>query len=384
MPRLPNLLSGSAVVRASLLLFLSFFGCGCRQDAEQSPPLTIVSAENTRKVIAQGQLLPTSGIIQLFAQPGDPVQEIHVAIGERVEAGQTLAVMRSGAVRDAQRATLRQQQLEAERTQAAAIAAAESQVKSAKLNLEHVEARQQSVQHQSELLQLAERQVAAAEAVLKQLEQISSDPRTSEFVGQLEVDRQRLAVGESQLSLEEQRQSHRHAVQELEWGRRAAEAELEAAMSQLKSAEDSSAVKIIELQVFALEIEAAASEIVAPEAGVILAVNATKGEANMQTPLIEMANTEQLICEVEVNEMDAALVEVGQSAIIRSKAFPQPLSGKVLRKSPLVGRPQLRPLDPLARVDYRAVTAIIQLDPESSETARQWLQLQVEVEIAIP
>ena len=82
--------------------------------------------------------------------------------------------------------------------------------------------------------------------------------------------------------------------------------------------------------------------------------------------------------------MDAALVQAGQSAIIRSKAFPQPLAGKVLRKSPLVGRPQLRPLDPLARVDYRAVTALIQLDRESTETARQWLQLQVEVEIAIP
>ena len=150
----------------------------------------------------------------------------------------------------------------------------------------------------------------------------------------------------------------------------------------LKAASESEAAHIIDLQIEALELENAAAEILAPEPGVILAIGATKGEASLQLPLIEMANNTSIVCEVEINELDAAAVAAGQPATIRSRAFPEPLSGHVRRKFQLVGRPQLRPLDPLARVDYRTVTAIIDIDPESAELARNWLQLQVEVEIA--
>jgi HlyD family secretion protein len=135
------------------------------------------------------------------------------------------------------------------------------------------------------------------------------------------------------------------------------------------------------MQIEALKLEAENSTITAPQAGKILTINATPGESAMQLPLIEMANLDRMVCEVEVNEMDAAFVELQQTAIIRSRAFAAPLTGIVVHKSPLVGRPQLRPLDPLARVDYRAVTTLIELDAKSTAVGKDWLQLQVEVEI---
>jgi hypothetical protein len=97
-----------------------------------------------------------------------------------------------------------------------------------------------------------------------------------------------------------------------------------------------------------------------------------------------MTNLEKLVCEAEINEMDAALVQPGQSATISSRAFgEQTLKGTVQHKYRLVGRPQLKPLDPLARVDFRTVTATIVLDEQSVAMAREWLQLQVEITIDV-
>jgi len=381
MPSLPYSLSGSAATRLGLLLFWLLSSSGCDRSAEPSTASTIVAPHATGKVIAQGQLLPADGIIQLFGLPGDPVAEIHVAVGEEVPAGKALASMRSGAMRAAQLATYEQQLLEAERTQANTVAAAQLELRAAELKLTQVESKQQSIERQADLLKLAEQQVIAAEQLVSQLERISNNALTQEFVGQIEVDRQRLSAGESRLNYQQQLETQRQAFEELEAARQVAQAELQAAHVQLTAAIDSQAVKIIQMQIVSLQLEVENSTITAPQAGKILTINATKGESGMQLPLMEMANLERLVCEVEVNEMDAAQVELQQSVIIRSRAFAEPLRGVVIHKSPLVGRPQLRPLDPLARVDYRAVTTLIELDAKSTLVGRDWLQLQVEVEI---
>ena len=95
-----------------------------------------------------------------------------------------------------------------------------------------------------------------------------------------------------------------------------------------------------------------------------------------------MADLSALVCEIEVNEMDAPEIMAGQAATISSRALgEQSLKGQVAKKFKLVGRPQLRSLNPLARADYRTVTALVDLDAASTEIAQNWVQLQVEVEI---
>jgi hypothetical protein len=163
----------------------------------------------------------------------------------------------------------------------------------------------------------------------------------------------------------------------------AAKSELLAAEDHLASLEDWDPSRIFDRQLSAFDVEDEAARIVAPRAGVVLAINAAEGESVLHQPLIEMADDSELVCEVEVNELDAPRVAVGQSAEIRSRAFSKPLYGSVIRKYQLVGRPQLRALDPLARVDYRAITAVIELDQESTARAQDWLQLQVDVEIQV-
>lgn len=376
-----------ATCRIVALCAIGLIGLGCNRTSTNATASATGQSADQRtalaQVIAQGQLMPAGGLIQLGAQPGDVAQEIKVAVGQEVQAGESLVVMRSKQVLEARRAMLHQQRSEAQREQKNAIAMAQRQAEAAALKKRHAESQQASLDRKSDLLQLAKAQVETSQHILSQLENISKQKMTSEFVGSLEIDRQRLVADEARLAFMQQQETHVQLKEDLAWALEAAEVEFESARAILQSAQESEAVKIIDLQIAALELEDAASEIVAPEPGVILTVNITKGESSLQLPIIEMANTSEMVCEVEINEMDAAWVRAGQMAEIRSRAFEKPLVGEVLKKYSMVGRPQLRSLDPLARVDYRAVTATILLDARSAEIAKEWLQLQVEVAIRV-
>ncbi len=356
--------------------------CGC----DSTPARNILTAARGSKsrVISQGQIMPAGGFVQLSANPGDVVERVLVAVGESVSQGQVLLEMRSEQVSQAQLETLRKRREEALRERDTAIAGASRQVAAGGLKLEHLQAQKDSLGRKKELLSFAQGQVTASQNVLKKLESISENSVTSEFVGQLEIDRQRISMGEAELNYRQQSEAHRQSEEDLLWAERAAQSEMNAAQSVLEAAQASQAIEILDLEIKALVAQAAASRIIAPINGVILAVNATQGEASISLPLIEMADLDNLVCEIEINEMDAALVKSDQPATIRSRAFSQELSGHVTQKYQLVGRPQLRPMNPLARADYRTVTAVVELDGPSAALARDWLQLQVEVEITVP
>ena len=138
------------------------------------------------------------------------------------------------------------------------------------------------------------------------------------------------------------------------------------------------------------ELEAARAQFEAalvrsPLDGVVLAVDVQAGEAGAGMPAIACANVERLICEAEVNVIDAGQVEPGAAVEIHSPAFgDRVLRGTVSTRHPLVGTPLLKPLNPLARTDFRAVKVDIEIDQQDCQAARTWLQLQVEVLISRP
>lgn len=360
---------------------VSLWGCQKPGNGPGSASAPTGPPSGVTGVVAQGQLLPAKGIVQLFAQPGDPVADLLVAVGDDVEAGEPLAIMKSLELQTAQTESLREQRDQAQRSQQAAIEVAMQRLSAAKLRLEQVSAQATALTRRESVMSIAQEQVAAARGVLGRLERIASEPRTAEFIGKLEVERQRIQVRDAELKYREQEVAREQAADEIEWAKRMAQAEIEAAQTQLRLAQESSAVKVLDLQLSAAQLQSQASQLVAPHAGRILVIHATEGEAAVQRPVVEMADLSQMVCEVEINEADAARIAKDQPATIRSRAFPDTLRGTVIRKFTLVGRPQLRSLDPLAPADYRTVTATIELDAASSELARDWLQLQVEVTI---
>lgn len=363
------------------VLLLAAIGC-YKSTRPTAPPRSQANVgELKSKVIAQGQILPAGGVVRLLGAPGDIVDEVLVETGQEVTAGQQLIRLRSESVAAAQLAVLNARRSEADATLARTIDAAKQQVAASELKLEHLAAQKKQLEQNASLLELANEQVESTKRVMRQLEAISNDDVAGGYVGQIEIDRQKVSVGEAELAYKQKLSAQQQAAEDLRFAEKAARLELEAALQTLASAASSNTLKIIDLEIATLKEKSNASKITAPTDGTVLAVRTRRGEATTSFPLLEMANTANIVCEVEVNEMDAAIVAEGQKVRIYSRAFAEPLSGEVSKKHSLVGRPQLRPLDPLARVDFRSITAIVVLDEVAAEQAQDWLQLQVEVEI---
>lgn len=355
---------------------------GCNGPANSPAANTSLQSAAPQRIIAQGQILPAGGIVQLSATPGDIVAHIAVSVGEHVQQGQILLEMQSRQVADARLNTLHKRREDGAQQREQTILAAQRQLAAAELKLEQLKSKQVATQRTAELLDLAKQQVEASKQVLAKLQAISANAVTKEFVGELEVDRQRIQLAQAELDYRRQAETQQQTAEDLKWGLQAAEQERLAATEQLSAAKNSQALEILDLEIAALVEQSATSRVVAPISGVILAINVSPGESSLPGALIEMADLSNLVCEVEINDMDAPVVTAGQAATISSRALGEnALKGRVAQKFNLVGRPQLRSLNPLARADYRTVTAIIDLDASSVKLAKDWLQLQVDVEI---
>ncbi len=71
------------------------------------------SVQSPRDISAQGRIMPSAGIIQIGAIPGDRIEEILVEVGEVVEAGTVLVKMRSEQLRVGELEMLRTKLIEA-------------------------------------------------------------------------------------------------------------------------------------------------------------------------------------------------------------------------------------------------------------------------------
>lgn len=323
--------------------------------------------------------MPADGIVKIFSTPGDIVNQLNFKKGASVKAGEILAVMRSEASLASQKATLQEQRRNAEREKESAVKQAELKLAAAELKLKQVQS-QQALHRQQELLLVeGEKQVAASERILERLKSIASDKLTREFVGQLEIERQSLAISEAQLKVSQQRSTSQQAESDLKLAAQAAEAEVAAATTLLQLANDADPKATFDAQLNALEAEAGRAVVKAPVDGVILAIHATEGSSAVQSPLIEMASLKEIVVELEVNVAQAKHVQPGQKVTISHESFKQPLTGVVTEKSQIVGKPKLRSLDPMAAVDFRTLSVIVHLD--QPEDARNWIQLQVDASI---
>ena len=335
------------------------------------------------KIVAEGQILPAGGLIRLAATPGDIVDRVDVGVGDYVTAGQPLIIMRSLKLHEARVEALQRRFEDAKQQQASAIEQARLRLTATENKLAQIAAQAKALNRQEEILKLAEKQVTGSEKALERLNSIATDPLTSNFVGTLQIDQQRMAVNEAQLKYRQQVESFQQAKEAVEFGVVAAEQESKAAKLALQTAQSSLAVAAIEAEMKALEFQQPSAIVTAPQAAVVVAINTRVGEAAAQFPLIELADVTKVICEAEVVETDAALISPAQTVRITSPALPQELHGRVLRRGQLVGRPQLAVADPLAKADYRSVTVTIEIEPSDVPIASKWLQLQVSVEIEL-
>ncbi|MDZ4851063.1 MAG: HlyD family efflux transporter periplasmic adaptor subunit [Pirellulaceae bacterium] len=348
---------------------------------------TLTEARSTfksREVSAQGRLLPASGIIQVSALPGDRIDEVLVKVGQHVLQGQVLVKMRSE--------KLRTLELEAARVKldetrkAAQVKRTESQlnIDSAQLRLKQAESQRRQAIEQKKLVdaQSANSPTSQIATLTKQIDSLVAlrqDPLTRPMIGAMELEARQNELSKVDTSL---RSSLLTAVQSNE----AADLAVELARANLAAAEkaanlvdESFPTQSLEKQIELLELQVAQSLVVAPSSSVILSLLAEAGELSSGLPMIELANLDRMICIAEVHEADVGQLQIGNHATIQSSALDRPLRGRISRIDSLVGLPQMRSPNPMARTDFRAMPIVIEFDDDDSRLASYRVQMQVDV-----
>ncbi|HEY5789157.1 MAG TPA: HlyD family efflux transporter periplasmic adaptor subunit [Gammaproteobacteria bacterium] len=274
-----------------------------------------VAAAAGQNVGALGRLVPAGGLVEVAAPITGVLAELHVAPGERVEAGQLLAVLDVAAERAA---------LLADAEQDAAAQAA-------------VQAAQQRLQRT--VVELEQLQLAAAEADLAGYKALDPGARNER-----ELARRRQLAAEAAARVEVERAR-------LEAGQR--EAELAAARAGARVREARAAL--------------GKARVVAPVAGSVLEIHRAVGEAVGGGPLLRLADLTRMLAECEVFVGDLVGLQPGQAAEVSHAATGLQVSGKVLSVSPVIdGRSSLG-------------TAVVQLDDPALAARLVGLEVQVSI-----
>ena len=377
--------SGQPALAPALLVAVCLSACLSCKPTANKPPAATGSKQSIQpaRVIAQGQIQPAGGLIRLNGTPGDAVETIHVAVGQSVKANDVLITLRSHTARQAQVETLEQQLADAQLQQAAAIQRAEIEVSAARMQLKQADQQTSSIKNRRPSIELLKQQWLDAQAALRRIEAISQDPLTKAMVSRLEIDKQRASVTQAQLQYQSQQETIEQADLTATSGKELAQEKVRAAEKSLELAKKVDPTSVLKAQISSARQQLALSQLLSPIDGTVVSLEARVGESIAQYPLVQIADLTRMVCQVEIYQTDAPLVKIGQPALLASDAFKAPLRGKITRIDRLVGYPQLRATDPLAKTDYRTLPVQVEIDSADVDVAAHWVQLQVEVTIPL-
>jgi HlyD family secretion protein len=301
-------------------------------------------------VACLGHLIPGEGVIEIgapYSLGGGPslVAELRVRRGDRVRAGQILAVLGNY------------------RTASAEAAAAAAQVKVAEATLAQVRAGAKPDD------------IAALRASVAQRE--------------AEMDHERPAYARAQTLFKE----HTISATELEaWQRRFSVAERAldearhraASMAEVRASDVAyaeSQVALARARLASSEAQVEQSLLRAPITGVVLDTRLQPGEL-ASTPVMSLGVTDAMSVEAYVYDSDIQRVRLGAAATITSYAFAGELTGTVTDVAPLLRSSPAVPIRPDAASDRRVVKARIALAPADAKRVANLSNQEVDVRIA--
>lgn len=374
---------GRPVALLPLLLVAAFTACKPGPAPASAQGKSDSKQADKPRIIAQGQIQPAGGLIRLNGSLGDAVESIEVSLGQQVKVGEVLIRLRSYGARKSQVDTLKQQLVDAQLQQTAAIERAEIELSAARMQLKQADQQATSIKNRRPSIDLLKQQWQDAQAALGRVESISQDPLTKAMVSRLEIDKQRSTVTAAQLQYQSQQESLDQADLTAVSGKELAQEKVRAAEKSVALAKQVDPASVLKAQIAAAEQQLALSQLVSPINGTVVSLDAHIGESIAQFPLIQVADLSRMICQVEVDQIDAPRVKLGLPVNLASKAFAKPLKGKVSRIERLVGFPQLRASDPLAKTDYRTLPIQVEINSDDAAIAAHWIQLQVEVTILL-
>ncbi len=147
----------------------------------------------------------------------------------------------------------------------------------------------------------------------------------------------------------------------------AAETDIKSAMASLKVAEENLLKAYIK----------------SPQDGQIYQIFARPGEVVGANGIADIGKTSQMYGVVEVYQSDISKVRVGQKVKVTSNSLSGELQGTVERVGNQVKRQNTINADPTSNIDDRVVEVHVALDPESSQKAANFTNLQIEAVIQL-
>lgn len=337
-----------------------------------------------RTITALGRLAPSGEVIKLSAPTSsneNRVEQLLVKEGDRVKAGQSIAVLDS---RD--------------RLQAA-LAEAEEQVNVAQAKLAVTQAGAKSGEIAAQRAEIAriesERQgnIGAQAATVARLQselqnaQIEYNRYQSLYregaVSASERDTKRLTLDTAQRSVQE-------AKATLNRIRSTSPQELNKARSTLAQIAEVRPVDILSAQAEVKRAVAARNQaktnlaqalVRSPINGEVLYIHTRSGEVVSTDGIAEIGQTRRMQAIAEVYQSDVSKVRPGQRVRVKSDAIPGELTGTIERVGSQVRRQTIVNTDPSSNIDSRVVEVHAALDPTSSQKAAKFTNLQIQVVI---
>ncbi|MBE7382687.1 MAG: efflux RND transporter periplasmic adaptor subunit [Leptolyngbya sp. SIO1E4] len=352
------------------------------QETEAEAAAALASEIST--VTALGRLEPAGEMIELT--PPTSVQEsridqLLVQEGDRVEAGQVVAILDNRALLEA------------------ALQRAEEQVRVAQAQLAQVEAGAQTGEldaQEAEIARLRADRTTQLEAQRATVARLEAEEQTA----RVEYSRYESLYQQGAVSASE-RDTNKLTYTTAERRRQEAQAELSrietTSQQQIQQAEATfeqiAEVRPVDVAAAAAEVQSAIAAVAeaqanldqasvkSPLAGQIIDIHTRPGEIVGDEGIATLGETGQMMAIAEIYESDISQIEVGQSATITATAIPDSLQGTVERIGLQVEQQQVVDEDPAANLDARVVEVHVRLDPASSQIVAGLTNLQVTVTV---
>lgn len=334
-----------------------------------------------REIKVQGRLEPKSGFIRLTGLPGDKVEAWHVRPGDSIEAGTSLATLASHSIRTLELESAKWKLEEARTVRDTKLQELDLAIEVASGQLENARGLVEIAESQTLMARQGDVQIRQMQEQLASLRRLHEDPLTKAAVGKLELQAKEIEISGLETKSKQAMLVAENGKKQAMLQVRQAEQALAAAEKTKELALKSSSITALEKQIELLELQLKDSILTSPINGVVLNINVEAGERFATLPAIEIADLSSMMCVAEVYEADVAEIQTGDSVTMRSAGLTKELSGKVSRIDRLVGVPQMRSPDPLARTDFRAVRVWIDIDSDDVGVAAKRIRLQTDVTI---
>jgi HlyD family secretion protein len=366
-----------------------------------------IKPQPIRAVTALGRIEPQGQMIQLAPSPdlgGSKIAQLLVAEGDRVMAGQTIALLdnhkRAKAALEVARQEVKVAQADLAIIQAGAkrgdinAQVANLQRFKAELEGEIVANEAEVARLQAQLSTESLEKQATTERLQAELRNAASEFKRYQQLAQQgvisasELDSRRLtldtattAVAEAQASYNRTRTTLQQQINQAQaialQNKNTLQQQITAAEATLDSVGEVRDVDVIKAQAEVdkaiatlnqAEEDLELTKVKAPSDGQIIKINAYPGEVVGNDGILEFAQTSKMMVVAEVYESDIGKVKVGQTASITSEtgAFAEKLTGEVRQIGLKIGKQDVLSTDPAADVDSRVVEVEIHFDPETS------------------